>query len=41
VFLVACQDMTKEVGEIIFEMDENMNNPIKTFQNFVDHIFIK
>jgi hypothetical protein len=33
--------MKKEVGEIIFEMDENMKNPIKIFQDFVDHIFIK
>jgi hypothetical protein len=36
VFLVAWQDMTKEVGEIIFEMEENMNSPMKTLQSFVD-----
>jgi hypothetical protein len=40
-FLVAWQDMTKEVGEIIFEMEENMNNPVITFQGFVDQISIK
>ncbi len=34
------QDIMKEVGEIIFEMEENMNNPMKFFQGFVDHIFI-
>jgi hypothetical protein len=33
--------MTKEVGEIIFEMDENMNSPMKTLQGFVDQIFVK
>jgi hypothetical protein len=33
--------MTKEVGEIISEMDENMNNPMMTFQGFEDQIFIK
>jgi len=26
--------MTKEVGEIVFEMDENMNSPMKTLQEF-------
>jgi hypothetical protein len=41
VFLVAWQDMTKEVDEIIFKMKENMSNPMKKFQNFVDHISIK
>jgi hypothetical protein len=33
--------MMKEVGEIIYEMEENMNNPMKTLQGFVDHISIK
>ncbi len=33
--------MTKEVREIIFEMDGNMSNPMKTFQGFVDQISIK
>jgi hypothetical protein len=36
VFLVAWQDMPKEVGEIISKMDENMSNPMRTFQGFVD-----
>jgi len=30
VFLVAWQVMIKEVGEIVFEMEENMNNPMRT-----------
>jgi hypothetical protein len=30
VFLVDWQDMMKEVGEIIFEMEENMNIPMRT-----------
>jgi hypothetical protein len=33
--------MTKEVGEIIFEMKENMSSPMRTFQGFMDQIFIK
>jgi hypothetical protein len=41
VFLVAWQDMTKELGEIIYEMEENMSYPMKTLQSFVDHIFVK
>jgi hypothetical protein len=24
--------MTKEVGEIVFEMEENMSNPMRTIQ---------
>jgi len=28
--------MMKEVGEIISKMEENMNNPMKTLQGFVD-----
>jgi len=32
VFLVAWQVMTKEVGEIVFEMEENMSNPMRTLQ---------
>ncbi len=31
----------KEVSEIISKMEENMNNPMRTFQGFVDQIFIK
>jgi hypothetical protein len=30
VFLVVWQDMTKEVDEIIFEMEENTNSPMRT-----------
>jgi hypothetical protein len=33
--------MIKEVGEITFEMEENMSNLMKTLQGFVDQIFIK
>ncbi len=33
--------MLKEVGEIIFKMEENMSNPMNTLQSFVDHIFVK
>jgi hypothetical protein len=33
--------MKKEVGEIVFEMEQNMNNPMKTLQSSVDQIFIK
>jgi hypothetical protein len=40
VFLVDLQDMTKEVGEIIFEMKKNMTSPMKTLQGFVDWISI-
>jgi hypothetical protein len=36
VFLVVWQDMTKELSEIIFEMEENMNSPMRTLQGFVD-----
>jgi len=32
--------MTKEVGDIIFEIEENMSNPMKTFQGFMDQISI-
>jgi len=35
------QDMMKEVGEIIFKMEENMSSPMRTFQGFVDQICIK
>jgi hypothetical protein len=41
VFLVDWQDMMKEVGEIIFKMEENMSSPMRTLQGFVDHISIK
>jgi len=41
VFLVDWQDMTKEVGEIIFKIEENMNSPMKNFQSFVVQTFIK
>jgi hypothetical protein len=30
VFLVDWQDLMKEVGEIIFKIEENMSNPMKT-----------
>jgi len=33
--------MMKEISEIISEMEENMNNPMKTLQGFVDQISIK
>jgi hypothetical protein len=33
--------MTKEVGEIVSEMEENMSSPMKTLQGFVNQIFIK
>jgi len=33
--------MTKEVGEIIYEMEENMSSPMITLQSFVDQISIK
>jgi hypothetical protein len=33
--------MTKEVDEIIFEMKKNMSSPMRIFQSFMDHIFIK
>jgi hypothetical protein len=36
VFLVVWQDMTKEVGEIIFEMEENTSSPMRTLKGFVD-----
>jgi hypothetical protein len=36
VFLVVWQDMTKEVGEIIFETEENMSSPMKILHGFVD-----
>jgi hypothetical protein len=35
------QDMMKEVGEIIFKIEENMSSPMKTLQSFVDQISIK
>jgi hypothetical protein len=41
VFLVVWQDMTKEVGEIISEMEENMSSPMRTIYGFVDQISIK
>ncbi len=31
----------EKVGEIIFEMEKNMSNPMRTLQGFVDQIFIK
>jgi predicted transcriptional regulator len=40
-FLVVWQDMTKEVDEIVSEMEENMSNPMKTIQGFVDQISLK
>jgi hypothetical protein len=33
--------MMNEVGEIISEMEENMNSPMRTLQGFVDQIFVK
>jgi hypothetical protein len=33
--------MTKEVGEIVFEMEENMSSPMRTSKGFVDQIFVK
>ncbi len=33
--------MTKEVGEIISEMEENMSSPMRTIYGFVDQISIK
>jgi len=36
VFLVVWQDTMKEVGEIVSEMEENMSNPMRTLQGFVD-----
>jgi hypothetical protein len=41
VFLVVWQDMMKEVGEIIFDMEENVSSLMRTLQGFVDHISIK
>jgi hypothetical protein len=41
VFLVDWQDMTKEVGEIIFKIEENMSSPMKNFQSFVVQTSIK
>jgi len=41
VFLVVWQDMLNEVGEIVFKMEENMNNPMNILQSFVDQIFVK
>jgi hypothetical protein len=41
VFLVDWQDMTKEVGEIIFEIEENMSSLMRIFQGWVDQISIK
>jgi hypothetical protein len=38
---VAWQVMMKEVSEIVFEMEENMNRPMRTLQGFVDQIFLK
>ncbi len=32
--------MMKEVGEIVSEMEENVNNPMIIFQSFVDQIFV-
>jgi len=31
----------KEVDEIVFKMEENMNNQMRTFQGFVNQISIK
>ncbi len=31
----------KEVGEIIFDMEENVSSLMRTLQGFVDHISIK
>jgi hypothetical protein len=41
VFLVVWQDTTKEVGEIISKMEENMSSPMKILQGFVDQISIE
>jgi hypothetical protein len=36
VFLVAWQVMTKEIGEIVFEMKENRSSPMR----IMDQIFV-
>jgi hypothetical protein len=41
VFLVAWQVMTKEVGEIISKMEENMSSSTKTSQGCMDQISVK
>ncbi len=41
VFLVGWQVMTKEVGEIVFEMEENMSNPMRILQNLCGSNFYK
>jgi len=33
--------MTKEIGEIISKMEENMSSPMRTFQGFVNQISMK
>jgi hypothetical protein len=33
--------MTKEVGEIVSEMEKNMSSLMKILQSFVDQIFVK
>jgi len=36
VFLVAWQVMTKEVGEIVSEMEKIMSSPMRTLQELYD-----
>ncbi len=33
--------MTKEVGEIVFEMEKNLNNPMRTLQKLCGSNFYK
>ncbi len=40
-FLVACEDMMKEVGEITPKMEKNLSNPMRFFKGFMDQIYIK
>ncbi len=39
-FFVVWQVMMKEVGEIVFEVEENMSNPMRSLEGSVDQIFI-
>jgi hypothetical protein len=38
---VALHVMTKEVGEIVFEMEKNLNNPMRTLQKLCGSNFYK
>jgi hypothetical protein len=33
--------MTKEEGEIVSKMEENMSSPMRTLQGSMDQIFVK